>query len=252
MKKILYLLLVALIATSCARGYYAPRNTNQYGVQTQVVLNKANFRIVRHVEVVIDVNNTNLKREDVEKSAYAELLRRANLTGSQALINVVVEEVRRESTNIFRILFGLPKVVQHVAARATVIEFLDDNGKPIQSTDVQGTAPRVHNDSQTVSSSNNVAQQKADDSQANIEQTAVITEPARPTDMASLAKLDVNIYYMVLLYKTNTIDKSQLSEIQQYFDYKDITKRAPKYSVNELQQASVQHDKMFEKFAVKK
>lgn len=159
MKKILYLLLVALIATSCARGYYAPRNTNQYGVQTQVVLNKANFRIVRHLEVVIDVNNTDLKRADVEKSAYAELLRRANLTGSQALINVVVEEVRRESTNIFRILFGLPKVVQHVAARATVIEFLDDNGNPIQSTDVQGTAQRIQDKLQTVSASNNDAQQ---------------------------------------------------------------------------------------------
>lgn len=144
MKKSIYLLFVAFIATGCATGYYAPHNVNQFGAQTQVVLDQANFRIVRHLEVVIDVNNTNLKRADVEKSAYAELLRRANLTGSQALVNVVIEEVRRESMNIFRVLFsGLSKVTQHVAARATIIEFLDNSGNPIQSVHQQGTAPRV-------------------------------------------------------------------------------------------------------------
>ena len=144
MKKIFYLMLVVVFASSCATGYYAPHNVNQFGTQTQVVLSEANFRIVRHLEVVIDINNTNLKRADVEKSAYAELVRRADLTGSQALINVVVEEVRRESSNIFRILFGVrTKITQHVAARGTIIEFLDKNGNPIQSVAPQGTAPRA-------------------------------------------------------------------------------------------------------------
>lgn len=144
MKKIFYLMLVVVFASSCATGYYAPHNVNQFGTQTQVVLSEANFRIVRHLEVVIDINNTDLKRADVEKSAYAELVRRANLTGSQALINVVIEEVRRESSNIFRILFsGVRKVTQHVAARGTIIEFLDKNGNPIQSVASQGTAPRT-------------------------------------------------------------------------------------------------------------
>ena len=143
MKKIFYLILVVVLASSCAAGYYAPHNVNQFGTQTQVVLSEANFRVVRHLEVVIDINNTNLKRADVEKSAYAELIRRANLTGSQALINVVIEEVRRESSNIFRILFGVrTKITQHVAARGTIIEFLDKNGNPIQSVAPQGTAPR--------------------------------------------------------------------------------------------------------------
>ncbi len=145
MKKFNYLLLVVILTTGCATGYYAPHNVNQFGAQTQVVLNQANFRIVRNLEVVIDINNSNLKRADVEKSAYAELLRRANLTGSQALINVVIEEVRRERTNIFLSLFagGLRKYTQHVAARATIIEFLDANGNPIQSVAIQGTAPRT-------------------------------------------------------------------------------------------------------------
>ena len=136
MKKILYFIAVVLITTGCATGYYAPHNVNQFGAQTQVVLDKANFRIVRNIEVVIDINNTNLKRADVEKSAYAELLRRAN---------VVIEEVRREHMNIFRVLFsGLPKVTQHVAARATIIEFINADGSTVSSSSVtnSGTAPR--------------------------------------------------------------------------------------------------------------
>ena len=147
MKNLFFILLVAIIATSCATGYYAPHNVNQFGAQTHVVLDKPNFRIVKNIEVVVDISNSNLKRVDVEKSAYAELLRRANITGSQALINVVIEEVRRESMNIFRVLFsGLPNVVQHVAARATVIEFIDEEGKPIQSPETyQGSAPRDEN-----------------------------------------------------------------------------------------------------------
>lgn len=147
MKNLFFILLVAIIATSCATGYYAPHNVNQFGAQTHVVLDKPNFRIVKNIEVVVDISNSNLKRVDVEKSAYAELLRRANITGSQALINVVIEEVRRESMNIFRVLFsGLPNVVQHVAARATVIEFIDEERKPIQSPETyQGSAPRDEN-----------------------------------------------------------------------------------------------------------
>ena len=146
MKKIFYLMLVVVFASSCATGYYAPHNVNQFGTQTQVVLSEANFRIVRHLEVVIDINNTNLKRADVEKSAYAELVRRADLTGSQALINVVIEEVRRDKLYVLLTLFSgvrVSKITQHVAARGTIIEFLDKNGNPIQSVAPQGTAPRA-------------------------------------------------------------------------------------------------------------
>ncbi|MBQ7532055.1 MAG: hypothetical protein IJT12_10190 [Paludibacteraceae bacterium] len=85
MKKIFYLMLVVVLAGSCATGYYAPHNVNQFGTQTQVVLSEA----------------------------------------------------------VFRVLFGLPKITQHVAARGTVIEFLDKNGNPIQSVTNQGAAPRV-------------------------------------------------------------------------------------------------------------
>ena len=140
------LLGIVLICASCSIGTYAPRNVNNFGTQTMVVLDKANFRIVRHVEAVIDVRNDRLRREDVEKSAYAELLRQANLTGSQALINVSIEEIRR------RALIMPPKLTQWVAARGTIIEFLDDNGNPVQSMPFEGTAPRGKSASETSTS----------------------------------------------------------------------------------------------------
>jgi hypothetical protein len=133
MKKIGILMVVALIAASCSVGTYYPYAQNNFGAQSTVVLEEANFRVVRDVEAIINVDNTNLSRADVANSAYGELLRKAQLTGSQVLINVVIEEVRRETAGFFRLLFGMPKKVQYVSARATVIEFLDETGNPIQS-----------------------------------------------------------------------------------------------------------------------
>ena len=133
MKKLSILLLVVIIATSCSVGTYYPYAQNNFGAQSKVVLKKANFRVVRDVEAIVDINNTRLSRADVANSAYGELLRKAQLTGSQVLINVVIEEVRRESGGLLRLLFGMPKKVQYVSARATVIEFLDETGNPIQS-----------------------------------------------------------------------------------------------------------------------
>ena len=151
MKKIKYLamlLVVACVLGSCAWGTYVPHSLNLLGNSTSVVLDKANYRVVRNVETVIEINNSHLRRADVEKSAFAELMRQYPLTGSQAYINVVVEEVRRENTNLFRFFFGgKPKVKQYVAVRAIIIEFLQENGEPIKSVESpyttvnQSTAP---------------------------------------------------------------------------------------------------------------
>lgn len=121
-------MLATIMLSSCATGMYLPGKSH-LGLNTNVVLSQANYRIVRNLEVTVEINNSNLKRVDVEKSAYAELLRQANLTGSQALANVVVEEVRRENMN----LFGFIKHKQYVSAYASIIEFLDDSGNPIPS-----------------------------------------------------------------------------------------------------------------------
>ena len=128
MKRIFYFVLIAIVATSC-KGIYIPYATNHFGAQSQVVLDKANFRVVRNVEVIVDFDNTNMRRAEAEKSAYGELLREAQLTGSQVLINVVIEEVLRKGWHRH----------QYVAARATIIEFLDENGNPTVSESYRPT-----------------------------------------------------------------------------------------------------------------
>ena len=163
MRKVSILLVVALIATSCAVGTYYPYARNNFGAQSTVVLDKANFRVVRDVEAIVDVNNTRLSRADVASSAYGELLRKAHLTGSQVLINVVIEEVRRETAGFFRLLFGMPKRVQHVAARATIIEFLDENGNPRVSESYRPTNTHATATAQPIKNSNtNVSVQEVE------------------------------------------------------------------------------------------
>ena len=164
MRKVSILLVVALIATSCAVGTYHPYARNNFGAQSTVVLDKANFRVVRDVEAIVDVNNTRLSRADVASSAYGELLRKAQLTGSQVLINVVIEEVRRETGGFFRWLFGIPpKRVQHVAARATIIEFLDENGNPRVSESYRPTNTHTTVTAQPIQNSNtNVSVQEVE------------------------------------------------------------------------------------------
>lgn len=163
MRKVSILLVVALIATSCAVGTYHPYAQNNFGAQSTVVLDKANFRVVRDVEAIVDVNNTRLSRADVASSAYGELLRKAQLTGSQVLINVVIEEVRRETAGFFRLLFGMPKRVQHVAARATIIEFLDENGNPRVSESYRPTNTHTTVTAQPIKNSNtNVSVQEVE------------------------------------------------------------------------------------------
>ena len=180
MRKVSILLVVALIATSCAVGTYHPYARNNFGAQSTVVLDKANFRVVRDVEAIVDVNNTNLSRADVASSAYGELLRKAQLTGSQVLINVVIEEVRRESAGFFRLLFGMPKRVQHVAARATIIEFLDENGNPTVSESYRPTNTHT----------TTVTAQPIKNSSTNVSVQEVETTNSQPTSpMASAEEI---------------------------------------------------------------
>ena len=155
MKKINVILLVAILGmlTSCGVGVYYPNAHNVFGAQTTVHLDKANFRVVRDVEAVVAVNNTNLSRSSVEKSAYGQLLRNARLTGSQVLINVVIEEVQRASGGLLRWAYRVPKIVQYVAARATIIEFLDEHGNPTVSESYRPT--NTHTTTVTAKLTNN-------------------------------------------------------------------------------------------------
>ena len=214
MKKLNILLLVVIIATSCSIGTYYPYAQNNFGAQSKVVLKKANFRVVCDVEAIVDVNNTNLSRADVASSAYGELLRKAQLTGSQVLINVVIEEVRRESAGFFRLLFGMPKRVQHVAARATIIEFLDENGNPTVSKSYRPT------NTQTTT----VTAQPINNSNANVaaqEVEIINTQPTQP--MASPEYIPK--YDQVHKRIETLINRTLLSGQFQYKKVSDVYKK---------------------------
>lgn len=228
MRKVSILLVVALIATSCAVGTYHPYARNNFGAQSTVVLDKANFRVVRDVEAIVDVNNTRLSRADVASSAYGELLRKAQLTGSQVLINVVIEEVRRESAGFFRLLFGIPKRVQHVAARATIIEFLDENGDPTVSESYRPT--NTHTTTVTAqpikNSSTNVSVQEVETT--NSQPTSPM---ASPEDIQKCEQVHKQIIKLTNYYSGGQVFKK----------YNNIYKYMPQTQENILNLQKIQY-----------
>lgn len=204
MKKLIIASIVTLMLSSCAVGTYMPGALNNYGTQTQVVLSGANFRIVRDVEVVIEVDNSNLKRQDVERSAYGELLRQYKLTGSQAFINVSIEEVRRESMGFFRALFvGVPKVKQYVAARATIIEFLQPNGEPIKSVETPYTKS-------VESTPVTMVEEPAKQNTKTVEGTPVTKNESK--QLTAEEQEQANYYYLAYLYRTGKLNTRKLNE----------------------------------------
>jgi hypothetical protein len=201
MKKIFYFVLIAIVATSC-KGIYIPYATNHFGAQSQVVLDKANFRVVRNVEVIVDFDNTNMRRAEAEKSAYGELLREAQLTGSQVLINVVIEEVLRKGWHRH----------QYVAARATIIEFLDENGNPTVSESYRPT--NTHTTTVTAqpikNSSTNVSVQEVETTNSQPISPMASAEDIQKCEQVhkQIVKLSEHYYGGLVLKKYNNIYKS--------------------------------------------
>ena len=118
MKKISMMLLVAVFMlgmVSCSTGRYLNNSVNGMGTQTQVVLSNANFKIVKTVQTTV-VYKSSLKftEDQLKQSAYAALLKEANLQGSQALVNVTMENIVRA---------GFIKVDNAILVTGTVIEF---------------------------------------------------------------------------------------------------------------------------------
>lgn len=125
MKKIsiVAVIVVAAVAfTSCASsGKYFSNAVNVNGGQTQVVLSQANYKIVKNVSTtVLFTQSFKFNSKQLYQSAYNKLREEANLKGSQALVNVTLEEINRESYN----LMGIPtKSKQAILVSGTVIEF---------------------------------------------------------------------------------------------------------------------------------
>ena len=207
MKKIFYFVLIAIVATSC-KGIYIPYATNHFGAQSQVVLDKANFRVVRNVEVIVDFDNTNMRRAEAEKSAYGELLREAQLTGSQVLINVVLEEVLRKGSHRH----------QYVGARATIIEFLDENGNPRVSESYRPT--NTHTTTVTTqpikNSSTNVSVREVETTNSQPTSPMASAEDIQKCEQAHKQIVKLNNYYSEgrLFNKYNNIYKT-ISQTQE-------------------------------------
>ena len=236
MKKLIIVSIVTLMLSSCAVGTYMPSALNNYGTQTQVVLSGANFRIVRDVEVVIEVDNSNLKRQDVERSAYGELLRQYKLTGSQAFINVSIEEVRRESAGFFRALFvGVPKVKQYVAARATIIEFLQPNGEPIKSVETPYTKS-------VESTPVTMVEEPAKQNTKTVEGTPVTKNESK---QLTREQEQANYYYLTYLYKKGELNTEKLDKS---IDFKRIQETAFSNTIKDLLNKIQGYDVSLEKY----
>ena len=109
MKKILTFICVGMLFCSC--NMHQSLTTTVNSNQTDVVLSQANYRIVKTVTGEAKGANA---RKLVINSAYADLIKNAELTGSQALIYVNIERIKRLVSNR-----------THVVMSATVIEFID-------------------------------------------------------------------------------------------------------------------------------
>lgn len=85
---------LATMLTGCGVSSYLTSNMNLN--QTNVVLQENNYHIVKSVEA--EVSSTyvfgfgGLSEKALKGNAVAELTEKANLTGSQALINVTLKE----------------------------------------------------------------------------------------------------------------------------------------------------------------
>lgn len=112
----------AVMMTGCTVGTYMTATTanSNFTNATCVELTHANFRVVKNVHTFVTYPNTmKLTPEKLNETAYSALLREANLTGAQALINVTIEEVGRSTF----LLGQAAKFESGVMVTGTVIEF---------------------------------------------------------------------------------------------------------------------------------
>lgn len=123
-KNILYALVavVALGMASCSTGRYVNNSQNVNLNQTQVILSQANFKVVKQVTTTyVYESRYKFNADQLKESAYAALVKEANLTGAQTIINITMEQVQREGPLI---PFVAPKYQQAVVVSGTVIEFI--------------------------------------------------------------------------------------------------------------------------------
>ena len=125
--KIIIIACSAILLSSCGATNYLSSNMNLNN--TAVVLSQANFRVVGTVSSAVSSTNVfgigGLSRRALRENAIAELTKKANLTGSQALVNVTVHNSTKAILFLTNVRF---------TAEGTVIEFTDGapaGGRPM-------------------------------------------------------------------------------------------------------------------------
>ena len=105
-----------LLLASCGISQNLTSNANLN--QTNVVLSQKNFHVVKTVQASVSATYIfglgGISQKALKNNAVAELTKKANLKGSQALVNITVK-------NTAKMFLFIGKVTYY--AEATVIEF---------------------------------------------------------------------------------------------------------------------------------
>lgn len=119
MKKFLFALVatMGLLVSSCGVHQEATTNLNQ--LQTQVVLNQANYKVVGTASgectQVYIIGIGGMSKKSLSESAMSEMYKNANLTGSRAVINANVQYKVSSVLGIYSKVTAI--------ANGTVVEF---------------------------------------------------------------------------------------------------------------------------------
>lgn len=120
MKKLISRIVMAvaavLLLASC--GISANLTTNHNLNQTSVVLSQKNFHVVKNVEANVSATYVlgigGISKKALQSNAVAELTKKAELTGSQALVNVAVHVSYADYVLFSKVTYR---------AKGTVVEF---------------------------------------------------------------------------------------------------------------------------------
>lgn len=99
MKKLLFVAAIAAMGlmTSCATSAHLTSNRNI--AQTNVELAQKNYRVIGTVEGSAEIRRVlgigGISRKAIRANAYADMVKNAKLTGSQAIINTTTEVKQR-------------------------------------------------------------------------------------------------------------------------------------------------------------
>lgn len=116
LSKVAMAVAAVLLLASCGISQNLTSNANIN--QTNVVLSQKNFHVVKTVEAEVSATYVfgigGLNKKALQANAVAELTKKANLTGSQALINVTVKNTAKAFLVVGKTTY---------TAEGTVIEF---------------------------------------------------------------------------------------------------------------------------------